>query len=187
VSPELELGVEQVLAGRGTQLFEPRDLDLRERLEGEVRKRRPSPESQGFAEQRRSPPSLLGLTRLGDEALEAVEIDLLGVEDEPIPRCVRLDGLGSQLLAEARDEVLERADRGLRRFSGPQLLDEPVGRDDLADAKQEQSQQGPLLRTAELELPAVDQDLERPEDAELDWGHLDLFYHCHKSLTSDFA
>ena len=76
-----------------------------------------------------------------------------------------------QRLAQLGHEVLEGADRCLRGFAGPELLDEPVGRYDLSGTKHQQSQEGALLSPVQLERAPLHEYLERPEDAELDLLH----------------
>src|SRR5262249_39835720 len=55
VTPELELGLDQFLARGGAQLFHAGDLDLGERLVGEIRERRTAPERERLAEESRTP------------------------------------------------------------------------------------------------------------------------------------
>ena len=58
---ELELGLDQFFPGGGPKLFETGDLDMRERLEREVRERGAAPQPKGFAQEAlrcsASPPS----------------------------------------------------------------------------------------------------------------------------------
>ena len=90
--------------------------------------------------------------RLAREPLEPVRVDEVAIDREHVARRALVTStLGPECLAQLGDEVLERADRGLRRCFAPQVLDEPVGRDDLAGVKSEQREQCPLLGTTQLE------------------------------------
>ncbi len=142
---QLELGVDQLLARRCPQLLESRDLDARERLEREVGERRPAPEAERLAQELRAPLGVSALGRLRHEPLEAVQIDLLGLDVQHVARLPSAHEIAAERLAQVRDQVLERPDRRLRRLPRPQLLDQAVCRDDLACMEQQQRQEGALL------------------------------------------
>ena len=72
--------------------------------------------------------------------------------------------VGAEQLAELRDEVLERGDRGFRRLLAPQLIDDPVGRDDRIRVEQEEREESPLPLSAERDGPGLVRDLDRTED-----------------------
>src|SRR5262249_53288801 len=76
---ELEVGVNASLDGVQPQFLEAADLVLRERLEGEIGKRRPSPERKRFAQNLRSP-GRVGPPRLRTQQLEAREVELLRLD-----------------------------------------------------------------------------------------------------------
>lgn len=63
---------------------------------------------------------------------------------------------------------LQRGRGVLRRVAGPQLLDQPVGRDDLAGPQQEEGEDAALPGPAEIQGPPVQAYLERPEDPEIE-------------------
>jgi hypothetical protein len=64
--------------------------------------------------------------------------------------------------------VLEGVLRRPRRLLAPQRVDQAVDRHDLLRAREQQRQQRPLPRSAERDDLPVPDDLERPEDPELD-------------------
>src|SRR5262249_25767656 len=68
VAPERQIGIDALLEHRQPELLEARDLDLRERLVGEVGERRASPERQ----------RLVQAVRIAacDELLESLEVEL---------------------------------------------------------------------------------------------------------------
>ena len=80
-----ELALEPPFQRDQAQLFEPRDLALRERLEGEIRQRRPAPQRQRL---------LVAL--LGDQPLEAMEIELLVADPEQVAGRPRLQPVVAQ-------------------------------------------------------------------------------------------
>ena len=82
--PELEL---DPLADHGEpEILEARDLRPSEVLEREFLQRRPSPEPERFTEQLDRALRVVPRTRLGDERLEAVAIELPGFEPKQITR-----------------------------------------------------------------------------------------------------
>ena len=89
MATEREVRLDPLLDGDEPELVEPGDLGLGERLVEEVRKRRPSPETERLAERalgrsriaaRKSRPTL------GREANEAMDVDALGRDLEDIAR-----------------------------------------------------------------------------------------------------
>jgi hypothetical protein len=84
---------------------------------------------------------------------------------------LRAHDLAAQCLAQIGDQVLHGSDRGLWRLSGPQLLDQAVGGDHLTGIEHQQRQEGALLSPFQLERTSLHPDLERPEDAKLDFRH----------------
>ena len=76
---ELEVGVDPLLERLQAQLLEPADLGLDEGLEGEVGERWAAPQGQRLPEQLRPLFRRLG-SCLGDEALEALEVELRGLD-----------------------------------------------------------------------------------------------------------
>ena len=54
----------------------------------------------------------------------------------------------------------------------PELVEQPVGRDDPAGVEHEQAQERALLVAAERDRPAVALDLEGSEDAQVKHGRL---------------
>jgi hypothetical protein len=92
-----------------------------------------------------------------------VNIDRIPRNVEQVPRRASHEDLRTEHLPELRDEVLERADGSLWRFVAPELVDEPIGGDDLARAQCEEREQGALLLAAHVEDATVDVYLEWAE------------------------
>ena len=104
-----------------------------------------------------------------------MQIDLLGLDVQDVARLPSAHEIAAQSLAQIRDQVLNRPDRGPGRLPRPQLFDQAVYRDHLACMEQEHGQEGALLRPPQLERLSLRPDLERAQDAELDLLHLCRF------------
>ena len=172
--PELEVGVDALLDRLHTELLEPADLCLGEGLERQIREWRSPPERERLPQLRRALQSL-SRPRLGDETLEAAEIDTLSFDVEDVTRRTRYEQVGPEQLAKLRDEVLQRCRRRLRRLLTPELVDKPVCGHDLACAHQQEAEKRPLLLPTERDRAVVADDFERSEDPEV--RHLSGLYH----------
>src|SRR5207244_10767611 len=131
---------------------------------------RPAPEPECLLEQ----PPRLGrpargqpFARLAGELLESVEVELALLDPQLVPRRPRDEPLRSERLPQLRDVHLQRLRRARRRRLAPELLDEPVGRDDVVPVQEQEREQRTRLRRAPPEPPAADDDVERPEKAKL--------------------
>src|SRR5437773_1699511 len=91
MASELELGVEQILAGGELQLLESLDLGRGEGLVGQVGERWPAPELERVMQLRCAFVGRLGLAGLGDELLEAREIELAGAQVQQVARAAGPD------------------------------------------------------------------------------------------------
>ena len=135
VAAEREVGVDPLLERREAELLEPDDRGLRERLVGEVGERGAAPERERLAQRRRgrsaSPAGAVRLA-LAEQALEAVQVELLGLELERVAGRARDEHAAPSDLAQAR-----RRSPGAPGFAlpadslAPELVDQAVGRDDL--------------------------------------------------------
>ena len=170
VAAECEIGLDPLLKQREPELLEPRRLDCRERLERELGERRPMPERErGVQPRGRGLEVACGprVQTFGTKQLGAAEIEILRGNLEHVAaracvdRHVRREGL-----PELRDVHLHGLRRRLRRLR-PETVHEPLGRHDLAGAKQELGQDGALLRPAERERRLPSSSLERPENPKL--------------------
>ena len=150
MAPELQVGLDPVFERDQTQFLEPRDLVLGEGLVGEVGQRRSATElerlGQGLGGDRRVAAVEL-LSPLGRQALEPVDIDLLGLDLEHVAATAGDERAVAQRLAQAGDVHLHCLDRRLRRPLAPELVGDPVGRDDLAAMEQQDRQHTALLRS----------------------------------------
>ena len=76
--------------------------------------------------------------------------------------------LGLEQLPQLGDVDLKEVRRRLGRPLLPEVLDEPVARDDLVRVEEEDREQSPLLRASELERATLGADFEGPENQELE-------------------
>src|SRR5262249_56843039 len=154
VAAELEIGVDPLLEREYAQLLEARDLICRERFVREVRKRRAAPEAERLVQRLRVAPL--------EKPLEALEVELAGLDLDGVAGGSRDDPLCAEELAQLRDVVLDRVASGAGRLSAPQLVDQAIGRDDLVRPREQQGQHGPLAGPAEIEGIAPIGNLARP-------------------------
>ena len=144
LTAERQLRVDSLLDRSEAQLLESLDLDACERLELEVGQRPPFPERergvQGlgggdrFTGRERVPPGR-------DEAFEAFEVELAGLDTEQIAGRTRDEprlagGSRRQDLSQARDLIAERVVGGGQALLREELLDQPLARDDPVRAQE---------------------------------------------------
>jgi hypothetical protein len=73
-----------------------------------------------------------------------------------------------RLLAELGDEDLHHLPSGLRHLGAPEIVDEPVHRDDAVRVELQQGEQRLLLTSRQPDGAVVGDDLERPEYVKID-------------------
>ncbi len=98
VPPEGGVGLVAVLDGAGPQFLQACDPGGSERGVADVAQRGAAPQGQRLPQQpggRRRFTAEQGLAALGAEPLEAVRVDLVGGDDQPLARRVPLDRTGS--------------------------------------------------------------------------------------------
>jgi hypothetical protein len=161
-----ELGVETLLQRRQTRLLQAGDLGLRERLVGQVGKRCSTPHRERLGQQPRRG-QRLGFTGLGDEPLEAREVELGRIDPQDIARGARHQPVVAELLAQPRDVFLDALGDRRRRRRPPQLVDQPLRRDYLVGVQQQHRQQRPLLAPAQRQPAIVLDHLQRAEKPEI--------------------
>ena len=107
-------------------------------------KRRTSPERKRLPQRAGALRRALALSVV-DEPKEDGHVDVVVDDVEGVARRRGAEDIRAEQLAQLRDEVLERALRGLGRPLPPQCIDEAVDGDDLARVEQEEGQQGAVL------------------------------------------
>ena len=173
VPGEREVGVDPVLERGQSQLLEPRDLRLRERLPREVGERCAPPQAERGAQRlsragrvpvREPRPPLVA------ETDEPVEVDGLRVDDEPVARRSGLERSLGQELPQLGDVDLDRVARRVGRQLAPEGIDEAVTRDHLVRLEQQGGEEGTRLLPPQGRRLAVAADRKRPEEGELRRG-----------------
>ncbi len=91
VASELEIGPDPTFERGEAELVEARDLRPEHHL-AEFRERRAPPERERLAQERCADREV-GCSRLGDEALEHLEVELVGPDDRHVPRRLGDDDL----------------------------------------------------------------------------------------------
>ena len=164
---ELEVGIDPLLERRESCLLEAADLVAGKRLEREVLEGRPPPERQRGAELL-GPLARLGAPCLGGQPLEARQVELLRVDPQDVSGRLGDDQLRTDRLSQPRDVVLQRGAGGLRWGRPPDLVDQPVGRDDLVRVQQQVREQGAQPLSVQRDSAAVLDDRQWAENAEFD-------------------
>jgi hypothetical protein len=181
VAAARQVGVDALLERGEPQLVQPCDLGLRERLVGEVGERRAAPQRERLAQ-------LLGRAgglrpaRLAAQPLEQREVQLVALHVEHVAGRARGQPLGAELAPQAHDVALDALGHGGRRRLSPQVGDQPVGRDDLVGAQQQDRQQGALLDASEHERPVLLDNLQGSEEPELHVGWTDRTERVYRRL-----
>ena len=166
VPAQLQVGAQAILERQQSQLVQTRDLSLAERLIGQIGKRRTTPEGECVAQRPRGRRRLCRRACLGHQLLEPVQVELARPQPQLVARRARHEQpvLRGERLAKPRNSYRQRLRAVPRRGSAPQLVDQPVPRDDLIGVEQKQRQQRPLLCAPEGQLTAAVDRLQRPQD-----------------------
>jgi hypothetical protein len=108
------------------------------------------------------------IRRLFYERREDPRVERRRAEIEPIaaPATLEYDPVRCEDASEVRDVCLEAVPNRRRRLLAPDIVDQAVVRHHLAGAKQESSENGLLLATAELDRGLPRPGLERAKNAQ---------------------
>ena len=129
VAAEREVGIDPQLERGEARSLEALGLRLRENVVGELGERLAAPEAERLAEQPARPGGI-GAFRLGDQPLEAEQVELVGVDPDEVAGLLRDDRRAvPEHLPQLGDVELERVRRGRRRIVRPQRVDQAVDRD----------------------------------------------------------
>ena len=176
---ERKLCVDAVHDGAQAQLLEPPDLRLCEVELREVGERRSAPERKRVPELFRGARCIAvfeGVMRVEPQPLEAVQVEVVGLDVEPIAGRLRDERVPVRAVAVAARRgrgaavrrLLERVRGSARCFLAEEVVDQPVTRDDLARVEQEDREERALAKTDERQDPAATAHLERSENRELE-------------------
>ena len=137
--PDGEVGVDPILERRETQLSQPPDLVLGERVVPKIGERRPPPEPERLTETR------FGLRRIHaprllHKSLEAGGVELRVLDPKRVARRMRYEHAVAERLTQARDVHLHVLRGSRRRPLPPQPVHERVDRHDLVAVQQQEGE-----------------------------------------------
>jgi len=180
--PPGQVGLDPVGDHRSPHLVQPPDLCLRELQQGQVGECRPSPQVEGLAKLRGGCRCLAGiqcLPSLGREAFEPAHVDLLRIGAQQVAPAFGDEHAGATVRWPRVEQPPQPRHRGLERVDarpGPvatgQLVDDPVGRYEFVGMQEQQAEQRALPLSAHRQRRTVSEDLQRPEQMELEPGHI---------------
>ena len=160
VLPRGQVGLDALLQCREAQVLQARHVRARERLVGQVGQRRPAPEAERLA-QLRGGGSGVSLGGLGDERLEAGQVELGWLDPEQIAGGTGQQPSVAELLAQTGDVDLHALGHRRRRRAAPHLVDEELRREDVVGVQEQHREQRSLLAPAERERAVAIDDLQR--------------------------
>ena len=174
VPPEREVGIDAGLRRGEPKFLQCGDRSLGERVVREVGESGPAPQAQRAGQHGGSRFAAYE-ARLVEVSLEAIRVDNVGIDRQPVagpdglddPGWLALAVAGLEQLPELRDEALHDRARGRRGVLAPQLIDQPIGGDDLSRVQDEECQQRPAAPGRKVDPPVAVEDLHRPQDSEL--------------------
>ena len=109
------------------------------------------------------------MTAAVEQLLAACDVDRAGIDLEQVPGRARDDDVAERA-PQVGDVTVQRGDSGLRRLLAPHALDEARGGDDAPRLERQHRQHATPAHAAERELLLVAEDLERPQQPELERG-----------------
>jgi hypothetical protein len=106
---------------------------------------------------------------LGDEALEAVQVEVVTLDEQDVAvRSGREEVVSNaQRLAQPRHAHAQSRGAGRGQRVAPQVVHQPISRDDLAGAEEQDGQQRPLTVTGQPQRRPFAPHLQRPQDAKV--------------------
>jgi hypothetical protein len=171
VPPGGEMGLGPRLQRRQALLLEPRDLRLGERLERQLRQRRPTPQRERLVQDDDRTRRLVSRHRAAcrrHAALEALGVELVGAHAEPVARRSRGDRVRvAEHLAQPRHVDPDRLRRAGRRVLAPQRQREAVGAHRLVRMQEQHREHRARPDAAQRHDTGRVGHLERSEDPEV--------------------
>ncbi len=175
-----EVGIDPLFQRGQPQLLQAGCLGLGEGLVDEVGQRVTPPQPQALAQGGRRRRRIACGQRpaaLAGEPLEAQGVDAVGIDGEEVAGLTGEQETGpgarrpSRLQggAEVGDVGVERGRGGGWCVLAPHHLHEPLPRDNLVGVEHQLGQKGALLGRADLHRDAGVENLQHPEDTELQW------------------
>ena len=153
---ERQVRLDPLLDDEQPEFLEARDLDLGERLVGEVGERRPAPEVERGAQQLGGPRLLTRLERhatLVHDPREPVDVDAPRIQLARVARGTCGDGRAPERLPQSRHVHLDRVRGGVGRVAGPEVVHEPIDRDDAPRLERQHGEEGTRRGSTERNRP----------------------------------
>ena len=147
-----QVGVDPSFQDHRVELVEPGAGGAGGRSGVEIGEGRSPPEGERRFEPRRSISRVAFRKRrgrIGHERLEPTQVDAVAFGSQPIAARLRFDATGTDDASEPRHMHLERVMCAGWRIVSPDLVDQPVGRDGLADVQHEEGEDRPLAATTD--------------------------------------
>jgi hypothetical protein len=151
-----QIDLDPILEAGQPRFFQAGDLELREALVAKVGEGCPSPQGER-----------LGGLPFFTQALEAVDVELAGLDAEKVAGGFRLEAFPAERLAELGDIDLQGLLRRLGWLLFPERIDQAIGGDHPVRLQEQHGQEGALLPAAQVAHLAPCEHLERTQDAKL--------------------
>ena len=181
VAAEREVGLDPLLERREPQVLQPPRLDAARTAPAELGQRRPAPEASASRSRlrrlgrirRRVRPRPAARTAAGRPPPARPRAGTRAAASTSTP--------GRQQLPQPRHVDLHRRDRRLRRLLAPELVDQPLARDDAVRVQQRAARAGRAASRPERDRLAADANLQRPQQPELELiSRRQLLSHVHR-------
>jgi hypothetical protein len=166
-----ELGLQAALGDQQTKVLQAGGDRRHAGLVVEVRERRTRPQVERESQRRRR---LLEVSTLEVEAallrpaLEAVQVERVRSHLDEVAVSAGRDRVLAQHLAQMRDGALDEVGGARRRSVTPDLVDQAMDRNHHVGLGEQQHEQRPVARSAEVDRAPLDDRLQRTEHAVFD-------------------
>ena len=140
VESEREVGLDAAFERKEAELLHARDLDPEQVVVGEVGECRTTPEREGVAEPLgglRGPAVRERAGAVGNESLEASEVDPFWLNHELVPSDARRNDSTTECLSQVGDVAMDDVPRRGRRITVPNHVRESLGGDDLVRPREQ--------------------------------------------------
>ena len=129
IPSECELSLRAFFDREQSPLLELHRFGLRKRLEEHIGERRTSPERERVLQAGQPVGGIAFGQRLAagfEQPFEAVAVELVRIDAEPVAGCPSLDPVRAECPAQPRDVVIERVPRACRGPLAPEPVDQPI-------------------------------------------------------------
>ena len=166
MASQLQLCGDTFLEHTETQFLETRDRRLREGVVGEIRKRRPAPQTQCFA-QPHGGDGGFGARGLLAQPFKTVEVELLPLQAQLVSGRARRDCVCAKAPPQLGDIHVHALGRSRGRVRAPDVIDQSIGGNDLVRVYQQDAESSAGFSARQRHRALVAYDLQRPQDAKV--------------------